>query len=813
MKKQNSKNNYSKSVNFNNDSTDKLNHSLPLKNLNRKPRILWANPFCILDTSSGASISVRQILLQLLKNSFDIDIVGATNFDDEKGISRIQDQWDSIKKNQSDIINIKDNGLVHRLLKTNSFKRNQMTVTESDRFYKLYISRLEEFKPDLVFFYGGQTLDYLISYEARIRKIPSAAYLVNGNYLATRWCQDVDLIITDTYATANFYKEKIGFNPIPVGKFIDQASIIAKKHERKHITLINPSWSKGAGIVAMIAAFLEKKRPDIIFEIVESRGNWSDIVEKVTTQVFNAPKQQLDNVIVSPNTSNIAEVYERSRIILGLSQWWESGSRVLAEAMLNGIPAIVSNYGGSPEMVGEGGIVFDLPSKCHEPPFNTLPSLYNIHPLISLVEKIWDDEPFYLSLVTKSLKQGFDLHQIDRSTRRIIDAFMPFINLKAGDQDFDKIIRNYHKHKLLVHNLKLNIDKYDNTAGEDNSIKNSKITPSLVKSGNFDFFKKSKKSKVVGFLLFGNSDCASSRLHGYKINSWLNNNSNYKSVILHEPKIKYQSDISDQDINRILQSVISNKCSTVIFQKTSGRNYLILRNLLSELGVTTIFVDCDLRSNYKELEEFDSIIVPTDQLAKKYKERGFKSISVISDTIDFEDKIDVDETFPRQNGIWIGTSDKFEYFDNIRSRIQQVDPSIAIDAISDHPNADIIWQQDLFPEIFHRYKFGFITLEENTWGEVKSPNRAILMMANGLPTFAPTGKVYSDIISHSQNGFFYEKEKDFIDELKILDDNARWKEISSKAVNSVISKFSIHTIGHLWIDVLETLKTKSRDVA
>ena len=31
----------------------------------RKPRLLWANAFCLLDTSSGASMSVRQMLLQL----------------------------------------------------------------------------------------------------------------------------------------------------------------------------------------------------------------------------------------------------------------------------------------------------------------------------------------------------------------------------------------------------------------------------------------------------------------------------------------------------------------------------------------------------------------------------------------------------------------------------------------------------------------------------------------------------------------------------------------------------------------------------
>ena len=36
----------------------------------RKPRLLWANAFCLLDTSSGASMSVRQMLLQLVRSEW-----------------------------------------------------------------------------------------------------------------------------------------------------------------------------------------------------------------------------------------------------------------------------------------------------------------------------------------------------------------------------------------------------------------------------------------------------------------------------------------------------------------------------------------------------------------------------------------------------------------------------------------------------------------------------------------------------------------------------------------------------------------------
>jgi hypothetical protein len=38
--------------------------------LRRKPRLLWANLYCLLDTSSGASMSVRQMLMQLVQAGY-----------------------------------------------------------------------------------------------------------------------------------------------------------------------------------------------------------------------------------------------------------------------------------------------------------------------------------------------------------------------------------------------------------------------------------------------------------------------------------------------------------------------------------------------------------------------------------------------------------------------------------------------------------------------------------------------------------------------------------------------------------------------
>lgn len=412
----------------------------------RKPRLLWANFYCLLDTSSGASMSIRQILIQLTKAGYEIEIVGATNFDSDLGITWIRDHQEEIK--DKTYVNISENGLHHQLAVTKSTYRHEMRHDEITNWYNLYISRLDEFKPDMVFFYGGQPVDYLIPYEARRRNIPSAAYLVNGNYQGVRWLADVDIVVTDTYATAAYYKD-YGFSPIPCGKFIDVTKIIPKKNDRKNILFINPSLPKGVGVAIQLAILLEKKRPDIKFEVVKSRGDWDILLKEISTHL-GFPRESLSNVIVTPNTNDMREIYGRARILLAPSLWWESGARVLAEAMLCGIPAIVTDHGGNPEMIKDGGIKLVLPEECYEKPYNKLPKMELLSSVVDLICKLYDDEVAYNKYSNRAYKVGAREHDINNSTDRLLDAFEPLVAKCAGDYDHVEQLKLNHKYGLHI---------------------------------------------------------------------------------------------------------------------------------------------------------------------------------------------------------------------------------------------------------------------------------------------------------------------------------------------------------------------------
>lgn len=413
----------------------------------RKPRMLWANPFCLLDTSSGASMTVRQMLLQLVERGYEVQVLGATIFDNPKGMGQLKKQFPELNVHLHQLIEAEDGPLTHQLVVSYSHNRNHLTTHEEGLWYSQYLYLLDSFKPDVVWFYGGQTLDMLIADEARDRGIPVAFYLANGSYKSPRWCRDVDLILTDSQASADMYRKAVGYTAKPVGKFIAPENFIAQHHERSRLLFVNPSWQKGASVFVQLAEKLERERPDIELEVVEARADWS-VVLRETTHQMGEQRSALSNVRVTPNTSDMRGPYSRARVVVAPSLWWESSGRMLAEAMLNGIPALITNRGGMPEMIGNAGIAFDFPDECYKEPYQHLLSDEELQPLADAVINFFDDEDLYQDYVTRAWQVGKEKHHLDRATDKLLTALAPLVGLRAGSKDFAITQKKRHRQRL-----------------------------------------------------------------------------------------------------------------------------------------------------------------------------------------------------------------------------------------------------------------------------------------------------------------------------------------------------------------------------
>jgi len=370
-------------------------------------------------------MTVREQLRQLHKLGWDVRVIGATIFDSPKGITRLANHWEKIEQSKSKVVRIKDTPLVHNLVKTRSTQRAEMTAAEEAIWYQTYTKALDQFKPDIVYYYGGRTLDLLIGDEAHARGIPVAAYLANGNFRGTRWCRDVDVVITNSKATADLYRRQDGIDSVTLGPFVQTADVIASTRQPRNVLAINPSLAKGAAIVAAVASRLEKRRPDIPFEVVESRGNWATIVSSIRKQL-GQPNEPLTNVTVTPNVPDMRAVYGRARLLLIFSLWWESLPRVAIEGTVNHVPILATNRSGLPEALGESGILFDLPDSCFRSPYNKLPSGEKIAAIAGTIELLQDNPEAYREMEKKSAAQG-QMYSLETMSRNLETAMLSIV--------------------------------------------------------------------------------------------------------------------------------------------------------------------------------------------------------------------------------------------------------------------------------------------------------------------------------------------------------------------------------------------------
>ncbi len=251
--------------------------------------------------------------------------------------------------------------------------------------------------------------------------MPVLFYLANGNYNAGGWTRDVDLIMTDSYATAEMYKSRLNVDVTPIGSFIDPKEVVAETNTREHILFVNPSLQKGALLVVQIAKLLGELRPEIKLEIVDSRGAVDEVIELVRHEL-GLSAEYFKNIIKTPMTDDMRTIYQHTRLVLHPSLGWDSGPRVLAEAMLNGIPAIITDIGGQPRQIGEAGIKVKFPETIHEPPFNKLVPERWLQEIVEKIIEFYDNEALYQHFVSRAFEYGRKEHHIERSTDRLIAA-------------------------------------------------------------------------------------------------------------------------------------------------------------------------------------------------------------------------------------------------------------------------------------------------------------------------------------------------------------------------------------------------------
>jgi len=390
-----------------------------------KPSILYCVPASILDISSGAALSQRTLMMALAKKGFRAIALQATVFDSTHGGEHILKAGEVHK--DKPILRSNTNGVEHIIVRTKATRRGEMTCSEQETYLHRFREELKHRRPDMVFMWGGMLLEMTMMREAREAGIPVIFYLVNGGYKNKDTFKYVSVVVTDTQATADLYKHRLGLDCKVVGKFIDPGLVKPKVPRRPDfITFINPSFEKGVSVFMPLAKLAAQECPEIKFLVVQSRGRWGNALH-----VLKYKPEDFPNVKVIGHQTDMRPVYASTRALLLPSLWHESGARVIAEAQLNGIPILASNTGGSAELVGTGGKVFDLPETAKDKKTEVHVTKDDLRPWLDEIKRLWHD-PAYYAAMCKKVEQEAVQHDIERNAERFVKAVGPAVLASKG---------------------------------------------------------------------------------------------------------------------------------------------------------------------------------------------------------------------------------------------------------------------------------------------------------------------------------------------------------------------------------------------
>jgi glycosyltransferase involved in cell wall biosynthesis len=200
-----------------------------------------------------------------------------------------------------------------------------------------------------------------------------------------------------------YYRYRLGLHCHVVPNVVSPERVTATGRQPRYLTVVNPQPEKGLFVVARIVHELARRRPDIPILIVDSRGR-GDALEQTGLELSWAK-----NLFRMANINDPREFYRVSKAVLVPSLCNETFGLVAAEAMTNGIPVAASNRGSLPEIVGDGGLLFGIPTR-YTPETRDGPRAEEIEPWVEGIVRLWDDEAFYREQSEKALARSSRWH-------------------------------------------------------------------------------------------------------------------------------------------------------------------------------------------------------------------------------------------------------------------------------------------------------------------------------------------------------------------------------------------------------------------
>jgi glycosyltransferase involved in cell wall biosynthesis len=293
------------------------------------------------------------------------------------------------------------------------------------QFDLIFDREIHSFRPDILIAFGGLPGDERRYERARRQGVKVVFSLRNFGYTTGfELLSSMDGILTPSQFLTDFYRTAIGIESTPLPLPMELDDVLAPERDPIFFTMINPAPEKGLMLMATLAEQLSLRRPDIPMLFIESRGSAGRLVQAGLKGGFDLRRHE--NLIMSPPLGQPKEIYLATRAVLAPSLWQEPAGRVAAEAVLNGIPPLVSDRGGLPETCNGAGFYLPVPPEI-TPNYPAPVPPEVVEPWIDLMIRLEGDDEFYQQESARALEAG-SIYRPENLQPRYVEYFLNIAN-------------------------------------------------------------------------------------------------------------------------------------------------------------------------------------------------------------------------------------------------------------------------------------------------------------------------------------------------------------------------------------------------
>lgn len=328
--------------------------------------VIYANASSLFDQTNGASKSIKLLLESLAAKGCDTYAVMGCTSDSKDGFKTNQEIW--LSQTTKNTISEKSkeftvNRVRYSLIATEHWSRRYLAADEQEAIYRIstkIIGRQDrQYSRKILIGWGNLLLEESIFRTAQRNGFEILFYLANPTYAGKKveTLRMSSKIITDSHATKRLYLEDKLPEIHVVPKCIEKPKTTRSSSHLWHsqtIIFVNPQLRKGLEALIIIAKELYELRPKLTIKIVDSANRIESELKHINKTLDQLPK----NIYLTGSYPNTDKLLEHGSLVLLLSLWHESGSRLIHESHLRGMPVIAFNTGGNAELMGRN--TFDI---------------------------------------------------------------------------------------------------------------------------------------------------------------------------------------------------------------------------------------------------------------------------------------------------------------------------------------------------------------------------------------------------------------------------------------------------------------------